>query len=63
MAAHIITINSKNGQQKVIHTGETFGTDVKGHRLAPHEVEELAYNIAWDTFGRNYKSVTCVKKK
>lgn len=63
MPAHTITITEKTGARKTIHTGETFGTDAKGHRLPPHEVQQIARDIAWDTFGTRVQSVTCTKKK
>lgn len=60
---YTITIVSKNGERKVIHPGPTFGTDVKGNRLSPSDVQAIANDIGWDTFGRNCAVVTCVKPK
>lgn len=60
---YTITINSKSGTQKVIRTGPTFGKDAKGNRLTPVQVQDLARDIAWDTFGVRVASVTCVKPK
>lgn len=63
MPEHTITITAKSGERKIIHTGETFGTNPKGQRLPPYEVQEIAHDIAWDTFGHGVRSVTCIKQK
>jgi hypothetical protein len=63
MPAHTITIAAKSGEKKVIHTTEAFGVDAKGQRMSPSDVQAIARDIAWDTFGFNTKYVQCQKDR
>jgi hypothetical protein len=60
---YVITITSKDGKRKILRPSDAFGKDSRGERLTPAAVQELARDIAWDTFGRQVASVECIKPK
>lgn len=61
---YAITITPKDGKcKKVVRPSEKFGIDAKGNRMSPAEIQDIARDMAWDTFGTQVASVTCVKSK
>lgn len=61
--SYVITITSKDGKRKILRPSDAFGKDSKGEKFTPAAIQDIARDIAWDTFGRNVAAVTCVKPK
>lgn len=56
---YTIVIECLDNSRRVIKPNAMFGTDQKGKKLHPLDVQDIARQIASDLEGGNIKSVTC----